>query len=186
MSVRYLSKSKLSELTGKDRRTIDKVLSGLKPNSVEGRAQLYDTQLVLPLIFEVESDRSLDRQLQEEQLRHEKGKADKVELEVRKRKGELVEVEDVAKAWEKVLTAVRAELFSIPVKSAHPLAPGMTPAEVKKHLEDAINEALTTLSVESLKKINEIEENEKEEENAGEQLREETPAKSAQRIKSKT
>lgn len=146
MSIRYLSITKLSELTGKDRRTITKRLESLTPHKEDGRALIYDAQQALELIYTFETTVGIDKKLKEEQLRYERGRADKIQLEVEKRRGQLVEVESVALAIEKEYAAVRSGLMAIPSKMAHVLSVVDDPNEIKEKLEDAINETLGELS----------------------------------------
>ncbi len=146
MVSRYLSRSQLSDLTGKDRRTISKRLEGLEPHSTDGRADYYDAYKALPMLYASDSARGIDKKLLEEQLRYETARADKVSLEVEKRKGELIPFEDVCALLEKEYSAVKAGLLAIPTKLALQLSTVDQPKEVKRHIEDAINEVLTELT----------------------------------------
>ena len=145
MSVpKVMSITKLSDLTGKDRKTISKRLELLLPVSDDGRGKQYEVKDALPLIYA--NDDSLRAA---EQLRYEKARADKMELEVTKRRGELVEISKIAKIVEQEYAAVRAGLLAIPVKLAIPLATINDATEVKNELENAVNEVLEELSADS-------------------------------------
>ncbi len=148
-SKRYLTQSHLSELTGKDRATVRKRLEGLAPYTEHNKIKYFDAHVALPMILLPENTAGIDRQIQEEKLRYDTARADKMELEVAKRRGELIEVESVAKVIEQEYSAVRAALFAIPIKMAMVLAPLTQPTEIKRELEDSINEVLQELSAES-------------------------------------
>jgi phage terminase Nu1 subunit (DNA packaging protein) len=142
-----MSITQLSELTGRDRRTVSKRLESLPVHSEDGRAKYYDVTKALPLIYNDLATIGIERKLQEEQLRFETGRADKMELDVQKRRGELVEINQVSEVVQTEYARVRAGLLAIPNKMAHVLAIVDTPAEIKSKLEDAVNEALSELSV---------------------------------------
>lgn len=73
--------------------------------------------------------------------------AEKTELEVQVRKGELVEVDEIGKAVESDYMNLRAKLLAIPSSLAPILEVATTAIEIKNCLEDAINEALSELSM---------------------------------------
>ncbi len=50
-----VSTNQLSELTGKDRRTLKRLLEPLTPE-IDGRAHLYESVIALQLIYEVDAD----------------------------------------------------------------------------------------------------------------------------------
>jgi hypothetical protein len=68
------------------------------------------------------------------------------ELELAKVKGELVLAEDVVKAWEDVLGAIKGKLLSIPSKAAPIVASEPDAGKCQIICEDLINEALEELS----------------------------------------
>jgi hypothetical protein len=72
--------------------------------------------------------------------------ADLADVKLQKEQGTLVLAEDVAKAWESVLGAVKAKLMSLPTKAA-PIVASEEDAAVCLHLlESLVNEALEELS----------------------------------------
>ena len=68
------------------------------------------------------------------------------ELELAKVKGELVVAEDVVKAWEDILGAIKGKLLSIPSKAAPIVASESDAGKCQVICEDLINEALEELS----------------------------------------
>jgi phage terminase Nu1 subunit (DNA packaging protein) len=146
--MKYLSVSQLSEATGFDRRTCKDRLVSLTP-IVKGRSHLYLSREAIPLIInhgvDIDSD-SAKKKIREEELRYEKARADKVQLQVEQLRAELVPIEDVARVVESEYAAVRAALLAIPSKVSAELANLTSVIEIKRHLEDHINETLAELS----------------------------------------
>ena len=68
------------------------------------------------------------------------------ELELAKVRGELVIAEDVVKAWEDVLGALKGKLLNIPSKAAPIVASESDAGNCQVICEDLINEALEELS----------------------------------------
>jgi len=72
--------------------------------------------------------------------------AEIAELELAKIQGTLVSADDVVKAWEDVLGALKAKLLSIPTKGAPVISTETDTPVCQRILEDLINEALEELS----------------------------------------
>ncbi len=151
MSERYKSTSQLSELTGLDRATVKKKLDLIKPHSAKANLKLYDARLALPLLVTpVTHDKeSKNQKLLDEQLRYESGRADKIELEVQLKRGELVHIEDVGKAVDKEYSRVKASLNALPSKLAKPISMVTDPAKCKELLDEATNEVLAHLTLDA-------------------------------------
>ncbi len=145
--MQYLSISQLSEVTGVDRRTCKDRLETLTP-IIKGRSHLYVAREAIPKIINhgLESADDHRKKLQEEELRHESAKADKIQLQVEKLRGELVPIEDVARVVEAEYAAVRAALLAISSKVSGELATLDSIIEIKKLLDGHINEVLAELS----------------------------------------
>jgi phage terminase Nu1 subunit (DNA packaging protein) len=146
--MKYLSISQLSEVTGIDRRTCKDRIETLTP-IVKGRSHLYHAREAIPLIINFGLEDNKDeyhRQIRNEELRHEKAKADKIQLQVEKLRGELVPIEDVARVVETEYAAVRAALLAISSKVSGELASMDSVIEIKKLLDGHINEVLAELS----------------------------------------
>lgn len=143
MNLRTLNITQLAEISGVSEKTIKKRIAGVKPFREDGRASWYEGRVVLPLILETSG--VLEKKLLQENLRHEKAKADKVTLDVEKKRNLLVEIEKIAPMIEREYTAVKARLLSMPTRMAHILANITNPVDIKAKLEDAVNEVLTEL-----------------------------------------
>lgn len=82
----------------------------------------------------------------DEETRLKRAQADKVELELAERAGQLVSVEDVNAAWVDIVMRVKAKLTRIPSALAQ-LAYGKSDVfEVQEVLESGVREALEELS----------------------------------------
>jgi hypothetical protein len=82
----------------------------------------------------------------EARTRKVNAEAEIAELELAKVRGELVIAEDVVKAWDDVLAALKGKLLSIPTKAAPVVSAEPEAGSCQKILEDLINEALEELS----------------------------------------
>lgn len=158
MGLRYLNMSQLAEVTGIDRRTVKDRLQGIDPHAIEGKAIVFDATAVLPILLGLEKvdQKATFNAIQKETLRLEKAKADKIELEVAKIRGEQVPIQDVAAIVEKEYSAVRSQLIAIPTKTCLELSTIDDPAIIKSKLQDAINECLIELSADENFKDNVI------------------------------
>lgn len=147
MSLRYLSISQLSEITGKDRRTVSKRLAAITPQSEAGRAILYDAPAAIEAIFLSDSVEGMDKKLLRVELAVEEERLQKLKIENGRSLAELVPVEQVAKAVEKEYSFVRAQVRSIPSKMAKPLSMVTDPNQVYTRLQEAVDECLTELTM---------------------------------------
>lgn len=147
MSLRYLSMSQLADVTGVDRRTIKARLEGIEPHEKHGKAIIFDSHQVLPIILGVgtEDPKLVSKALREEQLRYEKARADKIILDMEILRKEVVPIDDVCKAVEKEYTYVRATLNAIPSRRARALAVEDDPNVIQEMLRADIDEALDHL-----------------------------------------
>jgi len=145
--MKFMSISQLSEATGIDRRTCKDRLETLTP-IIKGRSHLYHAREAIPKIINhgLRSDDDHYKKVQQEELRHESAKADKIQLQVEKLRGELVPIEDVARVVEAEYAAVRAALLAISSKVSGELATLDSIIEIKKLLDGHINEVLAELS----------------------------------------
>ena len=80
------------------------------------------------------------------QLRYESARAEKLELEVRRARGELVTVDEAAGAVEAKLAALRSQLTTFPQRLAPVVLGCKTLAEVTAKLDQAMAEAMTSIS----------------------------------------
>ena len=87
-----------------------------------------------------------DLNYEAERARLTKAQADKQELDVAARRGELLAVDDVRKHWQSMVFAAKAKLLAVPVKAAPAVITAQTTAEVFDLLSTMIREALDELS----------------------------------------
>ena len=146
MSLEFLSISQLSEVTGKDRRTISKRLANLQSQVGPKNAQLYKASEAIELLLTPENAKGLERKLQQAELDEKRARAEKVQIEVARMRGELVSLEDVAKVVEKEYSIIRAQVRAIPSKMAKPLSMTSDPNEVHNKLAEVIDECLKELT----------------------------------------
>jgi phage terminase Nu1 subunit (DNA packaging protein) len=149
MANQYVSINQLSILTGRDRATITKKLAVLEVRQV-GRAKMYDAQKALPVIYGLadEDPSQIKERILKEELRERTARADKLETEVAKTRGQLVAIEDVTKEVAKQFTRVRAAILSLPSRLAKPISMETDPNVVKDLLDSAVIETLEHLSAE--------------------------------------
>jgi phage terminase Nu1 subunit (DNA packaging protein) len=82
----------------------------------------------------------------DEETRLKRLQADKVELDLMERRGELVEASEVSSAWQSILSRVRSRLLKMPSSIAPIVAPLTDPHEIQKRIDDSVREALEELS----------------------------------------
>lgn len=82
----------------------------------------------------------------EARTRKVNAEAEIAELELAKVRGELVVADDVVRAWDDVLSAMKGKLLSIPTKAAPVVSAESGAGACQKILEDLVNEALEELS----------------------------------------
>jgi phage terminase Nu1 subunit (DNA packaging protein) len=145
MSLRYLSQSQLSEVTGKDARTVKKRLAGIKPHSEDGRSSFYDTHVAIPLIMMADTAATNEKKLQQLEVDIVTEKLKALRYENEEQSGRLVPIEEVVKEIEREYGYVRSQIRSIPSKLAKPLSIITDPHEVHARLSDAVDECLTEL-----------------------------------------
>lgn len=93
---------------------------------------------------EAESDAPAD--LAEAERRYQLARAEKVELEVRRARGELVTVEEAAAPVEAMLAQLRAQMVTIPQRWAPTLLACKALPEITGKLDGLVAELMTTLA----------------------------------------
>lgn len=121
----------------------------IQPVAKQGRQVFYDIRQV----FQYRMERDLDDggnnrklNLQDEQARFAKVRADAAEMENAKRRGELIEIEAAVDLLETTVMAVRSRILSIPTKAAPAVAGCKTPRQAQVVLEQQIHDALDELA----------------------------------------
>ena len=138
--------TQLVHLTGKSYATIKKRLITLPPLQVTTKEIFYNSKDALPLIYGVDIADSDKINFNVEKARSELNRADKLEMENRVRRGELVERSEVLTLLQKSFGAVRAKLLSIPTKSAPVIVTLGEATLVQSTLKKFINDALDELT----------------------------------------
>ena len=145
MSLKSISR--LSELSGFDRRTIRKRLADLTPIR-EGRALLYETQDALPLLYSYGAEGD-EFDLTEQRARLAFHQANNERLKEEERTGRLIPADAVEQAWLDHVTAARAVLLALPTKLAPIVMSASTIREVEDFARDEIFRALDSLADET-------------------------------------
>lgn len=83
-------------------------------------------------------------------------KADMAEMEREQMKDNLIPADDVADAWDAMVSNMRSKLLSIPTKSATQTFAAKNVTEAKKILKEAINDALQELAAIQVKTVNPV------------------------------
>jgi phage terminase Nu1 subunit (DNA packaging protein) len=86
-----------------------------------------------------------DDALKAEKIRLTRAQADKVELELALRQGELVEARQTVLVWSNYILACRSRLLGLPSKFAYELSGITEPALIQQILEEAVDEVLQEL-----------------------------------------
>ncbi len=154
---RHLSISQLANLTGKDRRTVTKKLKDIDPVEIKGKAKNYDPRMALPLIYEVVS---LDDDSNEEKLNYSDEKAklaraqtlktkldsERIEIQIKTMKKELLPIEVIETVWSKILGNFRSKVMALPKKLAPVHKTWKTVKEAEKAIKKEVYECLEELS----------------------------------------
>jgi lysozyme family protein len=78
------------------------------------------------------------------------------EMEREQMKSNLIPADDVADAWDAMVSNMRAKLLSIPTKSATQTFAAKNVTEAKSILKDAVNDALKELAAIQVKTVNPV------------------------------
>ena len=127
---------------GMDRRNLARRLEGLEPDESEGRSPKWRMARVHRHMMRGAEVGDPQR----EKARLDKLRADKVELELERERGETVSVHEVAGLWAKLASEARARLLGMPTKAA-PLVMGCKRvAQAKEILDREVHDALGALA----------------------------------------
>lgn len=99
-------------------------------------------------IRDIASGSGDDDILQAEKIRLTRAQADKVELELAVRQGELVEAHSTVLVWSKYILSCRSRLLGLPAKVAYELAGVTDPALIQQILQEVVDEATRELASE--------------------------------------
>jgi BarA-like signal transduction histidine kinase len=144
-----LTATKWAELLGYNRETVRKRLALI--NRTEHGAQYTVREVVDAYVeFERRSITGLDGSKvydsEHEKARKDAAIADRYELDLQVRRGELVEAEDVKQTWASCILRCKARLLGISTKLAPLLVAEESPKAVKALIDEEINDCLGELS----------------------------------------
>ena len=139
---------KVASLLGISISTFGKL--GLKPVAARGQERLYYLPEVINIRMGGDGTRLDPGQ---ERARLHKARREQIETDLRKEKGELVEVEEVLATFEKEIAIVRQYFLALPSKVARPLAHTHTAKEAEAIVRDALYRAMENLEDARLKEF---------------------------------
>lgn len=116
----------------------------IKPVIKKGREALFYLPEVVQFRIGNEDGQKLDPS--QEKAKLDVVRREKAEIELRKQKGELVEISEVCRELEKELVGVRQKLLAIPNKLARPIVVAENPQEAQDMIYRAIENALKDLN----------------------------------------
>ena len=137
------SLNELHHLTGINREVIRRRLADIEHKPGPNRARLYDSAIVLPILYGVGGER-LDPAQERAQLDRERRR--QVELANRQKAGELVAVDEVADLWREEVSRLRSRLLHLPSRAAPTVFGLESLREVERTLRDAVHAALADVS----------------------------------------
>ncbi len=140
-----ISGSKLAALTGKSWRTIQRRLTaaGIEPQ-IRGKAHLFNSVAALQTIFEVDRD-SGELDLSAERARLAKLQADRIDVDLRVRRGELLERDHALDEFGGLVSNARARLIQLPYQ-LRAVVPQTCGGAVEAATRRVIYEALAELA----------------------------------------
>jgi hypothetical protein len=115
MNLSKLSINQLNELTGLDRRTITAKLKKAELPFEEGpnNSHLYETPKALAILFNAKEEDTVFKQIEKEDLRYQKARADKAELDLAERRREVIPITEIVSAIETEYSFVRAQVNTL-------------------------------------------------------------------------
>lgn len=135
----------LSNELGIDRRTLAKRLADLEPDKETKSGRGIDKSWRLARVIahlQGPAPESDELDLSSERARLAAEQADKTALENAVRRGELLELQVVERAWQNLMVSLRARMLSLPTKLAMELANLSDANAVRGRLTDEVSEVL--------------------------------------------
>jgi phage terminase Nu1 subunit (DNA packaging protein) len=133
-------------MTGHTRDTVRKRLRDLRPEDEVGPygARMYDSAEALAAIYSGAPAGDLD--LAQERAKLAAKQAERVALDVKRLRAELLPVADVTNAWAALAEHFEAELATLPAALAHAAMGAMSVNEIEQTTRVVVNDLLTRLS----------------------------------------
>lgn len=138
----------LSEITGIPDSTIRLWQSqGKVPKSTNYKPCIRGICAVLrEQLEEARSRKEQSDRLYEEKVIKTRAEAEKLQLEIALKQGELVRVDEVEALWAGYISAAKKRILAIPSKLAYELSGITEPIKIQSRLQEAIDEVLTEIS----------------------------------------
>jgi len=147
MTPKLWSISALSVELGMDRRTVAKKIAAVKPAEDGPSGKLYRLADVLQAMATAAVADQRPADFDDAKTRKMTADAVLAEIEVAKVRGQVVDVDVMAKAVASDYASVRARLLALPTKLTPLIVPMTDPTEVRDTIERAVAEALEELTV---------------------------------------
>lgn len=138
--------NQLANLTGIDRRTIGKRLESLPSKPGPNRAKLYSSADALPLLYGIGNSDGARLDPAQERARLDRCRSELAELDLARKRDELLDANDVQGAWLRIVGNAKARLLAIPTRIAGELSDEAEPRQCERIIKDALREALTELA----------------------------------------
>ena len=115
---------------------------GVVPKAGRGRYELVPVVCGYIQYLKGRSPDASVMSIDEARQRKAAAEAELVEIELARARGDAVSIEDVAKAWDGILTGVRARMLALPTKIAPLVTHETDQSLVQACIEDAVHTAL--------------------------------------------
>jgi hypothetical protein len=123
------------------------VKAALKRNAdLEQPSQAKSAQPAKPAVESVSPDDPVHGKYNLARARREECRAEREEMDLRARKGELLEAGEVEKTWSQIITSVRARILLLPDKLSPRAAAVTDVLECRAMIDREVRELLTALS----------------------------------------
>ncbi len=129
----------------RDRRALSKVLEHVAPAEVSGSDKRQIRKYYMADVVNALIERGEELDLTQERARQAKEQADKLALENKQSRSELVAMGDVVREVGRMIASCKARLLSIPTALSTYLVNIEDATSIESQLRDAISEALTEL-----------------------------------------
>ncbi len=135
----------LADMCGMHRETVRKRLRDLPKAEGNGREVCYDSVEALPRLYRVNGHGGpLD--LSEERAKLAKSQTERVSLDVQRLQAELLDTDDVRRAWSDLVERFEHECAVLPAAMAHAAMGATTVREIEESTRKIVDAALTRLS----------------------------------------
>ena len=138
--------NELANMTGRDRRTVARRLESLPSKPGANRAKLYDTRAALQRIIAPTGADGEQLDPAQEKAALDRARRELVELDVQRRRRDLVEVEAVISAWSTQVQIAKSRMMALPARLAPDMVRATDQREAERHIRREINAVLEELA----------------------------------------